>query len=385
MKNELGLKILLTPLIVLLAIYSLNVGFETYTVAERACYAWSAKTSISCIVSFLPAGLQGALSRDVLFTSLFDGQTVDLVPSPALGFGLLAGWMIFYLTIFAAFVTLVYSIWQRRALVKVEAQKSHLREFALFAFLIFTVGFTGLIYLLLDRHDSNYVETHAVNIANIPPSADSMALRNAIALKIMEDRISAQELEQVIVEGLDNKTIDGKLLVRLFDHALSRCREDLTQVILNHPLQPSPHDYDAKYMRSLYPSVTDPACNRIYKKMGWAAEGCEVSLDGDICASFDEFERKYFAIFVEKHDRLECKTAADCFASESGRCGRAMVGSRLAFSGNDMSTDEKMRCQLSKLKSACIKSNGRHLVCEKLEQASIECKNSFCVSVPVIN
>lgn len=383
MKSTLWLKIFLTPIVVILAVYNFNIGFETFGAGEKACFAWSAKTSFSCTVSFLPAGFQAALSRDILFATLFEGQTVEMLPSPGLGFSMLTGWMLFYLALFGALIAIVSSLWQKRESVKEEVQKPLGLQLTLFALLLFTIGFTSMIIVMLNQHSGSF-NTHAVTIASKQPSAATMALVVSISTKIAGDRISAQELEQVIVEGLASKTIDGKTLVRLFDFALSKCREDLTQVILKYPSQPSPKDYDAKYMRSLYASVTNPACERIYREMGWA-DGCEVDLSGDVCESFDFFEKKYFATYQEKQDRRECKTTADCFASESGLCGRAMVGSKFAFSADEIYADEKMRCQLNKLKYSCSKANVKHLECDKLEQAAVDCKNSVCILVPFIN
>lgn len=185
-------------------------------------------------------------------------------------------------------------------------------------------------------------------------------------------------------KGLDENKLNPAALSKLFDVALGRCHEDYIQVLLSQRLQPDPHEYDKNYMLAKYEIITEPACENIYKKMGWN-KGCEYNDKVDSCQDFVDFEKKYYEMFqnFSGHKNLQCKTDSDCLKSLNSPCQDPFTASTLGRE-KDKEILNQWQCPFNKrLNRCCRQTQPQFFTCGLGKRTIASCVNFNCQNLTI--
>lgn len=174
-----SMRIFTSLLLVLVIFFAYLIAAESYDFAQKVCYGWSSEVSISCSIGFLDSGLILSLSRNIVFSSLFQGEMVTSKPHFVKGCLILLGFLFFILLCIIALVRL----WRRKrseiprkastAPKSIVTRKFLNAEFILSCSILLIVGFSAIRYLRIQNSKATDRSVHAISVQAVSESSHS--------------------------------------------------------------------------------------------------------------------------------------------------------------------------------------------------------------------
>lgn len=366
--------------------FVITLLFDTYSISEKACYAWTATTTLGCTFSFFGVGLLGALTSNFWLSPLIGGAgNIVAEPDATVGYGILGIFLVlllaggFYLwRFFRNFFRRTEAPTRSASLKRVFSQ-----DFFIVILLLVgaTCGVLSYMKAAVQRNEFR-PETRFV-----PPGVSATIDRELVASlmsAMQKHELSAEELRRQVEEAISRAQLDPVFTSKLYGSALGACQVDYLEVLEKLPQQPALDLYDANTMRGQYVLVKTPECDKYYQKMGWA-KGCEVAAAADPCADLVANSASYLNSFREAQkdpQAPQCTTDADCFLSEAGMCGERLVGSKIGLNPTLDQFENSLRCSLQKRAGLCLRKDpSAYAGCRPQEQLVPVCRGSVCRAI----
>jgi hypothetical protein len=418
------LKIFLALLASAVMLFTLDLLSDSFSLAERACYAWSATTTFGCTMSFFSDGLLMALTKNFWLSPFFAG--VEIVSTPAATIG----WVTLATLIAVSLLGLFWTIRLARGalrsakpassasdaappsaaptsasataptaapspapqLLRDSARPPRARQprkfstdFFVALALLVGIGWCAVRYMAfaVARNEGRAETGFVAPLTSLP--AD-LGLVTTLAESMQKHQIPAEELRRKVDEAVAKKDLDPTSTAKLYNVALGACQVDYLEALEKFPQQPSLDTYDRNAMRSLYLAAKSDECDKYFQKMGWS-QGCEVTPVADACQDLTTHWQQYQQNFRKAQKDAAappCTKDEDCFLSEAGACGERLIGSKLEIDPAIDQLENVLACPLRKRAALCLRQNPRAFAeCPQRTDEFAVCRESICKAIPL--